>query len=136
MRPGIATSTLVLTVLLGRGVTAEWMTDQERLVEDVSLSLQRIAHGTINVQLGRPAPQVKGATTPWANVVTGVWLLRRDGTSVKRRKELFGESAWCNAGFCNWVRSYAFDATLPNELAGVAVIIDGKLYVRDLHATP
>jgi hypothetical protein len=58
MRRRIATLTLVLAVLLGRGMTAEWMIDQDRIVEDVSLSPQRIADGTINVQLVRPAPQV------------------------------------------------------------------------------
>ena len=60
--------------------------------------------------------------------------MRRDGTSVKQREELFGELAFCNLGFCNWIRSYGFDVVPTNEIAGVAVSIDGKLYVRDLQA--
>ena len=71
-------------------------------------------------------------TTPKASDLhRQVWLLRADGTAISQSQQpaVIGIS---NAGWSNDYLIFSFQKKSTNEVAGIVVSVDGKLYCREL----
>jgi hypothetical protein len=64
-----------------------------------------------------------------------VWLLRSDGKVVAQREKPVSVVVG-NAGSSQGIMQAHFDPVPPQELAGVVVSVDGKLYVREIKVNP
>lgn len=77
-----------------------------------------------------------GTVGKLAGMTIQVWLLRADGTTVTQQ-----ETLPC-AGDCSYSlpstdgRRFTFAPVPPNELAGVVISENGKLYVREIKMRP
>jgi hypothetical protein len=76
-------------------------------------------------------PGVKPPARPLGDLGIEVWLLRVDGTALKRMAKVL--SATGNAGWITDSDMFVFEHIAPKELAGVVVRLDGMLFVRDIH---
>src|SRR5580693_1570431 len=83
-------------------------------------------------------PIRSGETNPHprllSEMATQVWLLRADGTSVAQRPKM--PCVGDRAGVVTDTACFSFDDAPRQDVAGVVVSVDGKLYVREIKANP
>jgi hypothetical protein len=91
----------------------------------------------IQVKLNGPAVH-DGASSPNPLSVrtTQVWLLRKDGTAVGMNLIQPMNAMWSGDIPFPYGMVFTFEAVPPQELAGVVVSVNGKLYVREIKANP
>jgi len=79
------------------------------------------------------SPKMK---TP-SQIKTEVWILRRDGSTVPRANTVaLTPPELCTIGVCTAYKVLDFENAPADQIAGVVVSIDGKLYVRDFDRNP
>src|SRR5262245_25386046 len=85
------------------------------------------------VSLDETSGRVSGGKgRPLDKVQAEVWMLRRDGSLLPRRTR--ERSRPCRAGWCTSLEAFSFDYAPTSGLAGVVVVLDGKLYSRAITA--
>jgi hypothetical protein len=68
-----------------------------------------------------------------SQIKTDVWVLRRDGTTAARATTpVLTPPELCSIGGCRAFRVFNFESVPDDEVAGVVVSVDGKLYVREI----
>jgi hypothetical protein len=67
---------------------------------------------------------------PLSEMTFQVWVLRANGTVLRPNGPPGSAGPICNAGSCNDNMTLGFEPVTAKELAGVAVSVDGKLFVH------
>jgi hypothetical protein len=124
---GVPSQTLLAPAPLSDEITALTVTEHSGM------------GGPPGVQVTLQGPQVHdGARNPLSMRTTQVWLLRKDGTTVgdlSKPIEMIDNSSVRDFGVVtHWIR-FTFQLVPPQELAGVVVSVNGKLYVREIKAS-
>jgi hypothetical protein len=94
--------------------------------------------GPPRVQVALKGAQVHdGARNPLSVRTTQVWLLRKDGTTVgdlSHPMEMIGNASVRDFGVVTYWLLFSFQPVPPQDLPGVVVSVNGKMYVREIKA--
>jgi len=96
--------------------------------------------GPPGVQVALQGPQVHdGARNPLSVRTTQVWLVRKDGTTVgdlSHPMETIDNASVRDFGVVTYGLLFSFQPVPPQDLAGVVVSVNGKMYVREIKVNP
>ena len=127
----------VLTLLLGAFPQDRvmFLLQADRVSEDITMVLvtEQPAGVIVSVK-GRYTPNGQKNPKPLAGMTLRVWLLRADGTAVAQTQPPNNVSVG-NAGVFEDSMNFTFAATAREELRGVVVELNGRMFVREIPAT-
>ena len=126
-------SVLTLSPQTPAPVLATAQTVRWALRSDVQLTLHDQKQMLLVDVAGATVPEFKG-TVPQRPSGDGlqVWVLRTDGTALRRRSPLRADQWASMGGYATKSWTLTFEYAPFRELAGIAVGVEGQLYVREL----
>jgi hypothetical protein len=94
-------------------------------VEDTGTNFVVLIYGTSFPDGGKPFK-------PFETTMAHVWLLRHDGTAQRPDKTPPVKVGVGNAGSGQEVLAFSFERSSPQDLAAVAVSVNGEMFVRKI----